>query len=344
MQGGTPQDAMAAAVQSAALTPSTAGATAGGGGGSSRVYNRSQSPRRKLAADLKSNRPRRHTRGPAQAPPPPHRDDVDFEPCTVTEWREDASNPKNAAYKCALPCTSQRKDSATQHQQGPTHTRTNTRTCALPCAFTRLLALYAHPGHDLRHPTGAASDPALLCRYWQLGSLGVAETAETVAKREAVARARQYGMSAAATMKSSSAPAGTMKALQRAPSLPPAPAVPALSKTQRARAFAQSIRPPQRAKAPPVPQKVKQAPASGPPRRRSVNTLLARHDSAARRTAELRNEVAAWPADPVTPPPRRARAPRAAAAAAPPEPPAPEAAADEVLAEAPSAVVAVGSD
>ena len=168
------------------------------------------------------------------------------------------------------------------------------------------------------------SHPAVVCRYWKLGSLGPTDTPETAAKRDAVQRARQYGDNAAhlaktacvesctATRAGSLKPpahraAAAAKAHSSSAPLPGASrhkaANTTMSKTQRAKEFANSVRAlsaaPRRAAAAAAQAK---ATARVPADPRRVSKLLEQHEKAAELVAGIKEEVATWPPPTPTPP------------------------------------------
>lgn len=144
-------------------------------------------------------------------------------------------------------------------------------------------------------------------RYWELGSLGPAETEELRAKRLAALRAKEYGIRVAEMAKTSLKPKAKHD-LARAP-----------SNRDRAMEFARTVRAPKRVSKP-------DAPALAPPRvvegtqrgrtkrgpsvtrgqaasdlpcptlqhQLSVNTMVARHMDAAKRVADIKAEVQRW--------------------------------------------------
>lgn len=140
-------------------------------------------------------------------------------------------------------------------------------------------------------------------RYWELGSLGPAETQELAAKRLAALRAKEYGIRVAEKAKATLKP----KAKQDSARAP--------STRDRAMEFAKTVRAPKRGPKPLPPAPKPHASASTAPRGRapptqsagptdssmprldgqvSVNTMVARHMDAARRVADIKAEVERW--------------------------------------------------
>jgi hypothetical protein len=275
MKGGTPQDAMAAAVhasshpaRSGTLTPlPNASLSSQCSPSSHTTPHRAHGPLPKLSSlspiqgrqsqmrtdardEADTSGERGDNEGGRGMATRDNREPVDFQPCTLDTWRDDSCNPKSTTYK-----------------------------------------------------------------YWQLGSLGPMEKPETAAKRDAIARARRYGTTAARASTMSSAPKAPPVAT-RARACGPAKA--ASSKTQRAKDFARTIKPPAAGDARPRPADRRptaaaRLPAPKPPSnvscapRRTVSSLLARHESAARSIEQLRQDVAQWPEEPPTPPQATAR-------------------------------------
>jgi hypothetical protein len=126
----------------------------------------------------------------------------------------------------------------------------------------------------------------IVSRYWQLGKLVPVESPETAAKREAVNRARDYGAHANERAKAICArKSGKQAALTTSKAAPLEP-----SKSQRAKAFAQTIkRPSAPRRAPPAPGEL-----PAPPPRQTVSRLLERHESAAQRVDAIREDLARW--------------------------------------------------
>jgi hypothetical protein len=137
----------------------------------------------------------------------------------------------------------------------------------------------------------------MLCRYWQLGKLVPVEDAEAAERREAAARARDYGAQANERAKALCARKGSRHALPPGTKArPPDP-----SKTQRARAFAQTIKRPSVTSGRPRPGAKTDAaagqPPPQPPPRRTVSRLLERHESAAQHVDKIREDLARWDLD-----------------------------------------------
>lgn len=144
-----------------------------------------------------------------------------------------------------------------------------------------------------------------MSRYWELGSLGPAETEELASKRLAALRAKEYGIRVAEMAKSTLKPKAKPDC-SRAP-----------SNRDRAMEFSKTVRAPKRVSKPEGSGSKPQGTADGAHRGRtkrgpsvnrsseasdqqqlhqqlSVNTMVARHMDAAKKVADIKAEVERW--------------------------------------------------
>lgn len=138
-------------------------------------------------------------------------------------------------------------------------------------------------------------------RYWELGSLGPAESEDLATKRMAALRAKEYGIRVAEMAKNTLKP----KQKQESSRVP--------SNRDRAIEFAKTVRAPKRSNKPPAPAPklgdsghrartsvkhtaatVTAAHAITLEPRLSVNALVARHMDASKRVADIKAEVERW--------------------------------------------------